>query len=193
MLSVYIIFSILCTYQLFKSTGIPDEPKKVSDEERVNRGEAIHELIFGTPITTANRVYSTKIKFDKAFLNELLSLARTSEYLSKLSIIEGKETGGNIRYEVDGFDNDKLEITITSQSQGYIGVRYAMIDRKYPDNPENNQYSKALENLGFRDGDKGGHWLGVKTIGQYKTKDLTEIIRNIEADIKKIQESILQK
>lgn len=165
--------------------GIPHASgaRDVTDEERVNIGETIHQLIFKNPVTSINRVNTLKTKFDKAFLNELIGLVRSSESLSKLNITEGKETGGNIRYEVEGFNNDKLEITVSSQS--FIGVRYAKIDGKYPANLEINRHSKALENLGFRDGDKGGNWLGIKSFGQYNTKDITDIIRNIEVDITK--------
>lgn len=166
--------------------GIPHSSgaKNVFDEERIKLGEAIHQIIFKNPVTSINRVNTLKTKFDKSTISELMCLARCSKTLSNHKITEGKETGGNIRFEVDGFDNDKLEITIASQ--GFIGVRYAKIDGKYPNNLENNRYSKALDNLGFRNGEKGGSWLGIKSFAQYNTKDITEIFRNIEADITKI-------
>jgi len=173
--------------------GIPHSSgaRNGSDELRVNIGEALHDLIFRTPITLANRVKSIQMKFDNSFLNEFLNHVRNSEVLSKLNISEGKENGANIRYILTGYDNGKLEITISSQ--GFIGIRLAKLNGQYSSNDRINinKYVKLLKSNGFSSDDKGGNWIGKKSFGQYNTtlpKDLTYFIEN---DISKFIEEIL--
>jgi hypothetical protein len=172
--------------------GIPHSSgaRNGSDKLRVNIGEALHDLIFRTPITSANRVNSIRIKFDSSFLNELLNHLRSSEVLARLDIAEGKENGANIRYIVKGYDNDKLEITISSQ--GFIGIRFAKLNGQYSDNVNinKNNYARLLESNGFGSDDKGGNWIGKKSFGQYNTTLLNDLSYFIEKDITKFIEEI---
>lgn len=173
--------------------GVPHSSgaRNGSDELRVNIGEALHDLIFSTPITSVNRVNSLQMKFDNIFLNEFLIHIRRSEVLSRLNISEGKENGGNIRYIVDGYDNDKMEITISSQ--GFIGIRFAKINGHYSGNVQiyKDKYVKLLNSNGFRSDEKGGNWIGKKSIGQYNTTVLNDLTNFIEIDIMKFIEGIL--
>lgn len=174
--------------------GIPHSSgaRNGSDELRINIGEALHDLIFRTPITSANRVKSIQMKFDNSFLNELLNHVRNSEVLSKLNISEGKEKGANIRYIVTGYDNDKLEITISSQ--GFIGIRFAKLNGQYSGNDQTkiNKCVKLLKSNGFSSDDKGGNWIGKKSFGQYNTTVSNDLTYFIENDISKFLEEILK-
>ena len=174
--------------------GVPHSSgsRNEHDDVRVSMGEAIHEKIFKNPITSINRVCTLKTKLDKTIINDLFKHIRSSEILAKLNISEGKEQGGNIRYVIDGLDNDELEITISSQ--GFIGVRFAMVNGKYSGNVQKNKeiYLELLKSLGFSSDDKGGYWIGRKLIGQYNTTELKNLTDFIENDIKNFIEGILK-
>lgn len=170
--------------------GIPHASgaRGITDELRVEIGEAIHKAFFKNAVDSTNRVYTLNTKFDKSTLNKIMELVRSNDTLSKLTITEGNENGGNIRYDVDGFDNEKLEITITITSNGYIGVRNAKTEGRNINQSQidSSRYSKILEKLGFRDSKKGGNWIGIKPFSQYNTIEAKEITRNIESDITEI-------
>lgn len=168
----------------------PSGARNLTDVYRVNIGEALHDLIFETPITSANRVNLTQHKFDKSIMDALLNLVRRSEFLSRLNITEGKEKGGNIRYVIEGFDNDKLEITISSQ--GFTGIRFAKSNGQYSDITQSDMeiYVKLLNSHGFSSDDKAGNWIGKKSFYQYNTIVLSDLNDFIENDIKKVIEEI---
>ncbi|WP_299577491.1 hypothetical protein [uncultured Sunxiuqinia sp.] len=164
-------------------------PRYLNMQYKKPRARALLNNFFENDITYQpadffDKSFPHKVRISRGQIAEVIKEIRKDESIfKKCTDIELLEEGEKtIRFEFAGYENDKLEFTVTMNENGYIGIRGSKPSNGN-DRNENlsykEKYEGVLSELDFLTPRKT--WLGTKNISDidFENRDLESIVTSI--------------